>query len=494
MKREQGSRSPSPSAKRERGSRSPSRDRASRSPSSGARLAEKRLAEKSTRGKSPAPPRSYSPTSARGEPSPPRLRDPPPPDALPIRPAVRRSGGAAAVKKVLGAGIAFSAAAPFRRAWAAAAAVVRSASAMLHAAAAQTRPVVHLAAAPSAALIRTLVVVTVISAGGPARFLAPLEPDCLLGHVSSEPAARQAALAAARVVLSLLPVPALQASPLLIPAFERTPASGDPFQTVDRIVAVPFFAEAPPPFADAHGGWLQWLTLAAASPLIYAIVAHAINRVRTYRPTIPRPVLDALMSASTRFRSGAIELRRLGSPARAVKRAPSPDLGSKRALSPPVGPASKRPATDAALRHAASRPGQMPASFSDAITKSLAVDEHLRRTLLAVPSSALARGSSSSTSETTMALQTTKSSKPSFKRAQSLSPLANLASTRVPKASSGTYAAPLRGQSTTRRLFPRTSILISCAIPCGRTRPTPTRRSSTTCSSACASSRSLSTR
>ena len=387
MKREQGSRSPSPSAKRERGSRSPSRDRASRSPSSGARLAEKRLAEKSTRGKSPAPPRSYSPTSARGEPSPPRLRDPPPPDALPIRPAVRRSGGAAAVKKVLGAGIAFSAAAPFRRAWAAAAAVVRSASAMLHAAAAQTRPVVHLAAAPSAALIRTLVVVTVISAGGPARFLAPLEPDCLLGHVSSEPAARQAALAAARVVLSLLPVPALQASPLLIPAFERTPASGDPFQTVDRIVAVPFFAEAPPPFADAHGGWLQWLTLAAASPLIYAIVAHAINRVRTYRPTIPRPVLDALMSASTRFRSGAIELRRLGSPARAVKRAPSPDLGSKRALSPPVGPASKRPATDAALRHAASRPGQMPASFSDAITKSLAVDEHLRRTLLAVPDS-----------------------------------------------------------------------------------------------------------
>jgi hypothetical protein len=39
----------------------------------------------------------------------------------------------------------------------------------------------------SAALIRTLVVVTVISAEGPARFLAPLEPDCLLGHVSGEP-------------------------------------------------------------------------------------------------------------------------------------------------------------------------------------------------------------------------------------------------------------------------------------------------------------------
>ena len=77
---------------------------------------------------------------------------------------------------------------------------------------------------------------------GPARFLAPREPECLIGHVSSEPAACQAALAVAKGVLSLLPIPKLHtaASPLLIPAFERIPASGDLVHTVDRVVAVPF--------------------------------------------------------------------------------------------------------------------------------------------------------------------------------------------------------------------------------------------------------------
>jgi hypothetical protein len=287
------------------------------------------------------------------------------------------------VKKILGAGIAFSnttkaAAAPLRRTWAAAAAALRSAAAMFQEAAAQARPIVHLAAAPAAALIRTFVVVIVFSAQGPARFLAPREPECLIGHVSSAPAARQAALAVAREVLSLLPIPKLHtaASPLLIPAFERIPASGDFVHTVDRVVAVPFFSDGPPPFSSSHDGWLHWLTLAAASPLIYVMVAHAINRVSTYRATIPRPVLDALMSASTRLRSGALELRRLGSPAR--KRAPSPSSGS----------ASKRSAPEAGVslgRPATAAPSPAPSRFSDALAKSLAVDEHLRNTLLSVP-------------------------------------------------------------------------------------------------------------
>ena len=375
MKQERGSRSPSPappSTARLGESRQPSR------PSSAAA----RLVEKSTRGRSPAPQRGFSPTSARGEPSPPRPRQPLPPDAQPLRPAVKKAGGSEAVKKILSAGIAFSsatkaAAAPFRRAWAAAAAGLRSASAMLQGAAAQARPIVHLAAAPAAALIRTFVVVVVFSSTGPARFLVPREPESLLGHVSSEPAARQAALAVARGVLSLLPVPGLQAraSPLLIPAFERTPAAGDSVHTVDRVVAVPFLTEHPPPFSDLHDGWLQWITLAAASPLIYVMVAHAINRVRTYRATIPRPVLDALMSASTRLRSGALELRRLSPAAR--KRSPSPSLGSS----------AKRPAIESgiSLGHSSSAPTPPPSRFADALANSLAVDEHLRKTLLGVP-------------------------------------------------------------------------------------------------------------
>ena len=326
MKRERGSRSPSPARLGGDAASRQSSRQSSRAPSPSARLA-----EKSTRGRSPAPPRSFSPTSARGDPSPPRPRQPLPPDARPVRPAVKGGAGAEAVRKILGAGIAFSsttkaAAAPLRRTWAAAAAALRSASAMFQGFAAQARPVVHLAAAPAVALIRTFVVVVVFSAQGPARFLVPRESDCLVGHVSSEPAARQAALTVARGVLSLLPIPKLHAaaSPLLIPAFERIPASGDPVHTVDRVVAVPLFSGDPPPFSGSHDGWLHWITLAAASPLIYVMVAHAINRVRTYRATIPRSILDALMSASTRLRSGALELRRLGSSSR--KRASSPRI------------------------------------------------------------------------------------------------------------------------------------------------------------------------
>jgi len=181
---------------------------------------------------------------------------------------------------------------------------------MLHAV--PDRPIVRLAAAPAAALIRTFVVAIAIPPAGPAFFLAPTEPDSLLGHVSTTSDARRAALAVARGVLALLPVPSLRgdASPLLIPAFERVPASGDPVQTVDRIVAVPIFTGTPA-FDLSHDGWLQWITLAAASSLVYVMVAHAINRVRTYRATIPREVLDSLMSVSSRLRSGALEPRRI---------------------------------------------------------------------------------------------------------------------------------------------------------------------------------------
>jgi hypothetical protein len=135
------------------------------------------------------------------------------------------------------------------------------------------RPVVHLAAAPAAALIRTLVIAIVIPPEGPPRFLAPRVPDSLIGSVSPAAAPRKAALAVARAVLSLLPVPALHAhaDPLLIPAFERVPAAGDPVQTVDRVVAVPLFSPGLPPFSDDHDGWLHWITLAAASSLLYVL-------------------------------------------------------------------------------------------------------------------------------------------------------------------------------------------------------------------------------
>jgi hypothetical protein len=78
-------------------------------------------------------------------------------------------------------------------------------------------------------------------------------------------------------------------------------------------------ATAPPPVASG----LHWITLAAASSLLYVLDldAHAVNRVRTYRATIPRVVLDSLMNASSRLRSGALELRRLSPAARPVKRA-----------------------------------------------------------------------------------------------------------------------------------------------------------------------------
>jgi hypothetical protein len=311
-------------------------------------------------------------------------REPLPPDAIPEKPAVRQASGVQqaasdAARLVFKSGVTFSSAAnaasaPFRSAWSAAAAGIRVVSAMLRDV--HQRPIVHLAAAPAAALIRTLVVAIVIPPEGPPRFLAPRVPDSLVGSVSSAADPRKAALAVARAVLSILPVPALHAhddpllNPLLIPAFERVPASGDPVQTVDRVIAVPLFSANPPPFSSDHDGWLHWVTLAAASSLLYALVAHAVNRVRTYRTSIPRVVLDSLMNASSRLRSGALEPRRLSPATRPIKRAlPGADDH------------------DVSLRHRGSPPALEPARFADALAKSLAVDEHLRRTLLAIPDS-----------------------------------------------------------------------------------------------------------
>ena len=97
------------------------------------------------------------------------------------------------------------------------------------------------------------------------------------------------------------------------------------------------------------------------------MVAHAINRVRTYRAVIPRAVLDSLMSTSSRLRSGARDLRRISPAARAVKRA--------------------RPDPDVALRHQGTPQAPPPARFADALAKTLAVDEMLKKALLAVPAS-----------------------------------------------------------------------------------------------------------
>ena len=316
-----------------------------------------RLAKASARGRSPAPLRAYSPDPDRPEPPSPH-REPPPPEAKPQRPAVKGSG---AVKNVFKSGLTFAsatkaAAAPFKAAWAAAASGFRLASAMLRDVIPPQRPVVRLAVAPiGAALIRTLVVAVIIPPQGPVRFLAPTMPDCLLGHTSRASEPRRAALVVARDILSLLPIPSLlpAASPLLIPAFERVPASGDLVQTVDRIVAVPLFSASPPSFSDQHDGWLHWITLAAASSLVYVMVAHAVNRVRTYRATMPRHVLDSLMAASPRLRSGALELRRLG------------PVGSKRKLD-----------SDVVLRHGPAPAERQSVAFAQALAKSLAVDQH----------------------------------------------------------------------------------------------------------------------
>jgi hypothetical protein len=330
------------------------------------------LAANSARGKSPAPPRGFSPSHIPGPRLPSPRREPPPPDAVPLKPVVRRAGDKAA-QSLFKAGIAFAsttkaAAATFRAAWATAASGLRLASAMLHAAAGPSRPIVQLAMAPSTALFRTLVIAVVISPQGPVRFLAPLEPECLIGRVSHQAGARRAALAVARDILAVLPVPLLSTdtSPLLIPAFERVPSSSDLTQTVDRIIAAPIFSADVPPFSADHDGWLHWATLAAASSLVYMMVAHAVNRVRTYRAVVPRTVLDSLMSTSARLRSGARGLRRISPAPRAIKRAREQD-------------------SDVALRHQATPPAPPPARFADALAKTLAVDEMLKKALLAVP-------------------------------------------------------------------------------------------------------------
>ena len=280
MKQEEGWRP----VQREDGAKAPSR---STTPTS-------TLADNAARGKSPAPPRSFSPSHIPGPRVPSPRREPPPPDAKPQKPAVRRAGEKAA-QSLFKTGLTFAsatkgAAATFRAAWAAAAAGLRSAAAMLRTAAASSRPIVHLAATPAAALFRTLVIAVVISPQGLVRFLAPLEPECLLGRVLHQMGARRAALAVARDVLAALPIPmfSADASPLLIPAFERVPSSSDLTQVVDRIVAVPIFSSDVPPFSADHDGWLHWTTLAVASSLVYMMVAHAVNRVRTYRAVIPR--------------------------------------------------------------------------------------------------------------------------------------------------------------------------------------------------------------
>lgn len=283
-----------------------------------------------------------------------------------------RKAASNAVGSIFKTGVTFSsaakaAAAPFRAAWAAAAAGVRVASAMLRDA--PQRPIVHLATAPAAALIRTLVIAIVIPPEGPPRFLAPCAPDSLIGLVSQASDSRKAALAVARAVLSLLPVPALHDA-LLIPAFERVPSAGDLVQTVDRVVAAPIFSAVLPPFSGDHDNWLQWITLAAASSMLYALVAHAINRVRTYRATVPRVVLDSLMNASSRLRSGALGPRRPSPAERPIKRARADADGS-----------------ELSLRHRGALPALAPARFADALATSLAVDEHLRKSLLAVPDS-----------------------------------------------------------------------------------------------------------
>lgn len=180
--------------------------------------------------------------------------------------------------------------------------------------------------------------------------LLPNMPNAMLAVESTTEETRKAAVAAAGELLSQLPLRLPDASVHLLPAFESVPAESSGTHCVDRVVALPLMEGPLPQLMGDGSTWLCWVAAAAVTSAVFAITAHAVNRVKTYRQSIPRAVLDDLMAASTRLRSGARETKRLAPPMLTMPNATSGE------------------------------------SFERRLAHSLAADEHLRRLLLSTPS------------------------------------------------------------------------------------------------------------
>ena len=214
------------------------------------------------------------------------------------------------------------------------------------------RPALQLGKHASAAVVRTFLVVICAIPGQPVQFLAPLAANALIGEESSTAEARDAAVAVAKTLLASLPLSPFSDDPMLFPSFEIVPSSDDAHSTVDRVIVLPIYTEQQKPRILPEGTeWMQWAALATATSLVFALVAHAVNRAKTFRATISRDVLDQLLAASTRFRSGARELR-----------------FAPLAVEMPTVSASGK-------------------SFATRLGESLAADEHLRQELLRIPGS-----------------------------------------------------------------------------------------------------------
>ena len=214
------------------------------------------------------------------------------------------------------------------------------------------RPVLLLGTRAPTAVVRTFLVIVSAIPDQPVRLLAPLMANALIGSESSEAESRDAALTVAKQLLSVLPLSPFAEEPMLFPSFEIIPTTADEHSTVDRIVVLPIHSQRDLPEFTLDGPtWLTWMALAAATSAVFALVAHAVNRAKTFRATISREVFEQLLSASTTFRSGARELRFA-----------------------PV--ASEDP-----------KPSDAGKTFEQLLGYSLAADEHLRRTLLSIPDS-----------------------------------------------------------------------------------------------------------
>jgi hypothetical protein len=165
---------------------------------------------------------------------------------------------------------------------------------------------------PCAAMVRTVLFVVALTADTPVQLLVPATASHVLGMVASRQQPRVAAVQSAQHLAQSLGIPGLDPALLCLPVFESIPAAGDGQQVVDRVVALPLphhLLGAIPDWSKDHPeGWGWSLLGALTCSAVYALAAHAVARLRTYRSTSHVKVLDHLRLASTRFRSGARSL------------------------------------------------------------------------------------------------------------------------------------------------------------------------------------------
>ena len=179
-----------------------------------------------------------------------------------------------------------------------------SARAMVVTIANRARPAIDLLL-PAVNSVRTVVIPVLLRQVGEPLFLVPRGLNLILEATASS-TNRDAACELATRLIASLPVPALRDARRCIPAFEHMPAVGDPTACVTRVMSAPIVSDTIPLLDRDGDDWLVWvsLTLLSAS-LVYLYAALALARARTYLPTISREVLDELLAASTRLRTGA---------------------------------------------------------------------------------------------------------------------------------------------------------------------------------------------